>query len=41
MRRFRLTHSQRLDWAILMVDATRGWRRWCWRLVKWYLERGV
>lgn len=41
MRRFHPTHSQRLDWAILCVEATRGWRRWGWRVVKWWLELGL
>lgn len=33
--------SQQLDWAILMVEATRGWRRLWWRLVKRWRERWV
>lgn len=33
--------SARLDWAITRMEATRGWRRIYWRLVKRYLERGI
>jgi hypothetical protein len=33
--------SARLDWAVVRMEATRGWRRLFWRLVKRYLERGV
>jgi hypothetical protein len=40
-RAFTVRHSQRLDWAILMTESTRGWRRRWWRLVKWFLERGI
>lgn len=41
MRPFNLQHSHRLDWAITCMEATRGWRRRFWRMVKWYLERGI
>ncbi len=33
--------SMRLDWAILMVESTRGWRRRWWKLVKRFLEWGI
>jgi hypothetical protein len=36
--RFNLTRSYRLDWAITRMEATRGWRRLIWRLVKRYYE---
>lgn len=39
--RYTIKRSARLDWAILMTEATRGWRRRYWRLVKWYLELGI
>lgn len=32
------TRSYRLDWAITRMEATRGWRRRYWRLVKRYYE---
>jgi len=28
----------RLDWVILMSEATRGWRRRYWKAVKWFWE---
>jgi hypothetical protein len=40
-RPFNQQHSLRLDWAILMVESTRGWRHVYWRLVKRWLERGI
>ena len=33
--------SQRLDWAIVRMEATRGWRRLVWRVVKWFYELGI
>lgn len=30
--------SARLDWAIIRMEATRGWRRRFWRVVKWFYE---
>lgn len=30
--------SARLDWAIMRMEATRGWRRRLWRAVKFYYE---
>lgn len=30
--------SARLDWAILMAESTRGWRRSYWRAVKRFWE---
>jgi hypothetical protein len=39
--RFDHHRSLQLDWAILMVESTRGWRRLYWRLVKRWLERGI
>ena len=32
--------SRLLDGAILRMEATRGWRRWLWRVVKWAYELG-
>jgi len=40
-RPFATKHSLQLDWANLMVESTRGWRRRWWKLVKRYLERGI
>lgn len=36
--RFNLTRSYKLDWAVTRAEATRGWRRRFWRLVKRYHE---
>jgi len=33
--------SYRLDWVICRMEATRGWRRLWWRLVKRWLELGI
>lgn len=33
--------SARLDWAITCAEATRGWRRQFWRLVKWFYEMQI
>lgn len=33
--------SYKLDWAICRMEATRGWRRFWWRLVKRYLECSI
>jgi hypothetical protein len=41
MRSFDLNHSMKLDWAITCMEATRGWRRNYWRLIKWYWELGI
>lgn len=40
-RSFDPARSRRLDWAILKTEATRGWRRRWWRLVKWFWELGI
>lgn len=40
-RPFNQKRSLRLDWAILMTESTRGWRRAWWRLVKRALELGI
>jgi hypothetical protein len=40
-RPFDTKHSLRLDWATLMTESTRGWRRRWWKLVKMWLERGI
>jgi hypothetical protein len=40
-RTFDRQRSLRLDWAIMMTESTRGWRRRWWRLVKRWLERGI
>lgn len=40
-RAFDARRSRRLDWAILMTESTRGWRRRYWRLVKRWLELGI
>ena len=37
-RRYTPARSLRLDWAITRMEATRGWRRLYWRLVKRYHE---
>lgn len=39
--KYNQTRSFRLDWAITRMEATRGWRRRIWRLVKWYWELGI
>lgn len=42
MRRpFDQQRSYRLDWAVCRMEATRGWRRRWWRMVKRYLEWGI
>lgn len=39
MRRpFNQQRSLQLDWAITRMEATRGWRRGWWRIVKMWLE---
>ena len=41
MKPYNQTRSFCLDWAITRMEATRGWRRLIWRLVKRYLELGI
>ena len=41
MSTFDLRRSRRLDWAICRMEASRGWRRAYWRLVKRWLERSI
>jgi len=41
MRPFNQQLSLKLDWAICRMEATRGWRRAWWRLVKRWYEWGI
>lgn len=33
--------SARLDWAIVRMEATRGWRKWIWRAMKFWYELSI
>lgn len=33
--------SRRLDWAIVRMEATRGWRRLLWRVIKFWYELSI
>lgn len=41
MKPYRPAISARLDWAITCMEATRGWRRQYWRLVKRLYESWI
>lgn len=41
MKPFDQRLSLKLDWAIMRLEATRGWRRCWWGLVKRWYEWGM